>query len=765
MADSDRYSDAFESLDVATLPESIRAAIREIEAAAGAARVREWNPKNPRFVAVAVDLRIDLPTRGPIGGLDIRRIEPTIILIDTRDYPHDAPGARIDRMSFPTDKVPHLNPVAAGQPPWMCLHRGSIDDWFAEHSMREFVERVRGWYRDAACGRLMREGDVFEPTRLQNTKRTMVFSAAAITSVVMRRWATTGEAAHGFAFARLGGDGVKHTGWEAAVSISLMPFLMRDPRAEALDLARAMNEFSEDPNEVQRATLAICAWTAPRPVDRYFGRLPSTYGELVSFADELGIPLRAAMAELAAQGGQLLKSIPIALAIARPRPLQGTRSLIEWLCFAVLSDGELADTDLVFSLGHREPLTPDYAQTLSAVDKTSRLERPLVVGCGAIGSKVALHLAKAGFVAQRLVDHATLTPHHVVRHGLLGNSLGKPKADGVLDAIVELYPGQRELGTDATFGSIADVLADPAKLEDRTLLLDATASSSVQYQLIDAALPRALRVCRIEIAALGHLGLLAYEGDSRNPRLDDLQLHLFDMARTDAWISAWLRTHAKDQPTFEDIGIGLGCSSATFRIADDVVSHHAAAFSRSLRKLANQDRGHLVIVRDGEDNPTTRTFTIAPVTVLAVEERPEWTVRMAAGVVTSTRAHLDVRGHRESGGLLVGYVNLKRKIVYVSHALQPSRDSHGTREGFTRGVEGYPAAIKEIEARTGGILGYVGEWHTHPEGSTKPSPIDRGALAEIQHRLDAAGIPGVIVIVGPRSITAAMHPAGGSRKP
>jgi integrative and conjugative element protein (TIGR02256 family) len=765
MAEGDRYSDAFPAADLATLSEPIRAAISEIEAAAASARVLMWNPENPRFVAVAVDLRIDLPTRGPIDGLDIRRTEPVIFLLDRRDYPHDAPEARIDRVSFPADKLPHLNPVPPGQPPSMCLHRGSIDDWFAEHNVRELVERVRGWYRDAASGRLMRQGDVFEPTRLHRTKCTMVFSAKAISGFVARRWVTAPEAGYTFAFARLGGDGVKHTGWAAGLSISLLPFLLPDPPAELLDTARELNDLSTDPNEIPRATLAICAWRAPQPVDTYFGQLPSTYGELLSFADGLGIPLRAAMADLAARDAQLLKCVPIALAIPRPRPLQGTGALIEWLCFGVVSDGERKDDDVVLSLGHREPLTPDFARALSAVEKTDRLERPLVLGCGAIGSKVALHLAKAGFVAQRVVDHATLTPHNVVRHGLLGNSLGKPKADALRDEIIGLYPGQRDLGTESLFGSVADALADSSKLEDRTLLLDATASSSVQNQLIDAQLPASVRVCRIEIAVPDHLGVLAYEGDDRNPRLDDLQLHLFDMARTDPLISSWLRTHAKDEPTFEDIGIGLGCSSATFRIADDVVSHNAAAFSRSLRKLAKQDRGHLVLVGDGDATPTTRAITIPRVTVLAVEERPEWTVRVAASVVSFTREHLDVRKHKESGGLLVGYVNLKRKIVYVSHALAPSRDSHGTRAGFTRGVEGYPADIREVEERTGGILGYVGEWHTHPEGSTAPSPIDRGALAEIQQRLDAAGIPGVIVIVGPQSITAAMHPDGGGRKP
>lgn len=759
MADSDRYSDGWDVVDLATLPAAVCDAIREIDAVAGPSRVLRWNE---RFVAVAIDLRIDLPTRGPIDGLDIRRVEPVMVLIDTRDFPFDAPDARINRKSFPVDKVPHLNPVKPGAPPWPCLHRGSIDDWFAEHGMRELIERMRGWFRDAARGRLMRDGDVFEPTRPEVSRRTMSFAANAIDRIVMRSWGQTQEPGHGFTMARVGGDSVKHTGWHSSIAVSLLPFLMTGPDAELIDLARGVNAGITDPNEIQRIAVAVCAWTGPTPVSTYFGRLPSTYGELLTFADGVGIPLRVAIDELGQHDGLLLKGIPVVLGIHRPRPLQGSRSQVEWLCFMIVSDDEPDPQDVVLSLGHREPLTPVFARSLSGITSVSRLERPLIVGCGAIGSKLALHLAKAGYVRQRLVDHALLTPHHVVRHGLIGDYLGKPKAEGVREAIISLYPGQRELGTECLNSSFADIVAESAKLEDRTILIDATASASVQNHLVQAVLPSDLRVCRIEIADQGRLGLLAYEGRDRNPRLDDIQLHLLDLARSDATISMWLRTHGKEQPAFEDIGIGLGCSSETLRLADDVVSHHAAAFSRTLRRLADEDRGHLVVVDERDDTSSTRSFTISPVLVLPVEGRPDWSVRISASAVAAMRAHLDMRGHRESGGLLVGYAHGKRKIMYVSHVLKPSRDSRGTRSGFVRGVEGYPAAIDEIEQRTGGLLGYVGEWHTHPTGSTKPSPIDHGALAEIQHWLDAAGLPGVIVIVGPLSITAAMQAVGES---
>jgi len=756
MGESERYSDSWSTVDIASLPDTVREAIAEIDSATGPVRVLHWNVG---VVAVAIDLRVDIPTRGTVGGVDIRRSEPVLIVIDTRDYPNEAPGARSDRRSFPTDRLPHLNPVSAGQPPSLCLHRGNIDDWFAEHSVRELVERIRSWYRDAARDRLMRGGDVFEPTRLPATGYTMLFASRAIERAVVRRWGQTREPGHAFAFASIAGDAVKQTGWDASVAISLRPFLADVPDAELVDLARAFNEFSADDKNVQRSTLAICAWTAFTPVDTYFGRLPTTYGELSALADQLGIPLRAAVAELAAQGAQLLHGIPVALGILRPRPLQGRASLIEWLCFVIISPESLRDEDKVLSFGHREPLTPEFARTLSEASPIAALARPLVVGCGALGSKLSLHLAKAGFVAQRLVDYASLGPHHLVRHALLGEHLGKTKAEGVCDAILGLFPGQRDLGTEVVPRTLSDALADRSKLEDRSIVIDATASASVREQWITADLPADLRVCRVELASRGELGLLAFEGRGRNPRVDDLQLYLFDLARTNPVVSSWLRGHSKDKPDFEDIGIGLGCSSATFRMPDDLVSFHAAALTRALHRVADQERGHLVITSDSDREPATKIITVPPVTILSVSERPGWSVRIAASAMTSMRSGLVANGRRETGGLLVGYAHVKRKIVYVAAALAPSPDSQGSRYKFVRGVEGYPAAIEDIEIATGGILGYIGEWHTHPEGSTSPSSTDLTALETIRRRLAPAEVPGMLLIAGPRSITVVMSAA------
>src|SRR5215510_6357058 len=331
----DRYSAELVEIDRASLRPAVRDAVDAIEAAFGPVRVLGWND---RFIAVAIELRIDLPTRGTFEGIDIRRREPVLLQIDQRDFPSRAPFARPDRRDFPVDRVSHLNPVATGEAPWLCLHRGSIDDWFAEHSIRDYVERVRSWYRDAAAGRLMREGDAFDATRIEMSDRTMIFSARAMNAAVLNRWAQSKAAGYGFSFVSAGGDAVKHTGWATNVALSVRSFMLPELDDKMLEVARDLNVLTLERNDWPRSTIGIYAWTRPQPVATYFGSLPASYEELLAFADRLGIPLGAAIEDLIAADAQLLQGIPVALGILRPRPIHGTGSPLEWLCFAILAE-------------------------------------------------------------------------------------------------------------------------------------------------------------------------------------------------------------------------------------------------------------------------------------------------------------------------------------------------------------------------------------------------------------------------------------------
>lgn len=79
---------------------------------------------------------------------------------------------------------------------------------------------------------------------------------------------------------------------------------------------------------------------------------------------------------------------------------------------------------------------------------------------------------------------------------------------------------------------------------------------------------------------------------------------------------------------------------------------------------------------------------------------------------------------KEAGGILLGY---RRGLhIHVSDATRPQRKDVRTRFSFDRKDPHHQWYADELWNKSGGVVGYLGEWHTHPEQSPKPSSVDTG---------------------------------------
>jgi integrative and conjugative element protein (TIGR02256 family) len=132
--------------------------------------------------------------------------------------------------------------------------------------------------------------------------------------------------------------------------------------------------------------------------------------------------------------------------------------------------------------------------------------------------------------------------------------------------------------------------------------------------------------------------------------------------------------------------------------------------------------------------------------MLAAEDSGQWQVRLAAGVRAQLTEWLKRAGRNETGGLLLGFAHRKRRVIYVTDALPPSPDSQGSPFAFKRGVKDYPEILDRVEASTAGLIGYVGEWHTHPDGKARLSDTDMKAVEEIRANLDSVGLPTHVMV-------------------
>ncbi len=192
------------------------------------------------------------------------------------------------------------------------------------------------------------------------------------------------------------------------------------------------------------------------------------------------------------------------------------------------------------------------------------------------------------------------------------------------------------------------------------------------------------------------------------------------------------------------------------RLADEFVSYHAAAVTRRLRAYLSKGgpaRTDGVISRSfmSDDGDSQASLTMYAQTVV-FDAGLGWQVRVAARATDEMSVRMRRESPRETGGLLVGRLNATKKIVYVTRLVRAPADSRGTPYFFTRGTERLPDVLDHVERRTGGLLTYVGEWHSHPMGGLDLSDTDKEAVIKLRSILDPAGLPTLVTIVAPDGI-------------
>lgn len=782
MDEGNLYSAGYVKEDPSAWGPEIEAAFDDLRRITGSdVRCVRWNDD---YVAAAFTVKVDLPSRGPVGGIDIRAEEPVMLVFNRRDYPELAPMARSDRKDFPTSRLPHLNPVLPGQPPYFCLHRGSLNDWFAEHTLEDLVTRMRGWLRDAARNRLIPEGDRFEVTRIIDALGTAIFAPKAFEGWLGEGWkSTNGESGYGFLMMSLLDRDKRDPARDGGFPVKVWRFYSNEEDlSKSLEAVREINALISKTESVAPFCFGILCWSArDQPVGEYFGQLPQAVAELLELCGRYGIPLGEALSDYAGRGLQQVNGLPVILGLVRPQPLIRSESNIEPLCFVL--DGSSADFTerralpneaRVWTLVQRSPLTSELARNISGVAENEQPGRILLLGGGALGSKLALHYGRSGHTALTTVDPASLSPHNFVRHSLLSDRAGQNKADAIKKSIEAIYEGIPESEKPGAHeGSALDWIKGErrAELADYGLLIDATASGMVNEALVRANLPESLKVVRCGIADRGKVGLLALEGPRRNPRVDDLNILVYDLALDHPALGLWLdheRRQREEQvgPVLEEISIGMSCSSDTMRLADDLVSWHASTFSIGLRDVlsrppdgkagclilnyqAGKSEGHAVEGLVSQRIPV-EPFLVLPAQAVdgwSVCDAGGWQVRIHSRLVSVMRERLRRAAPKETGGLMIGVVHPNRRIIYVTRLLDPPADSEGTYSGFRRGTRRLRQAVAGIRRASGNLLGYVGDWHTHPRGSGHISTTDIRAMLQTKREFDTVGFPTFILIV------------------
>ena len=105
----------------------------------------------------------------------------------------------------------------------------------------------------------------------------------------------------------------------------------------------------------------------------------------------------------------------------------------------------------------------------------------------------------------------------------------------------------------------------------------------------------------------------------------------------------------------------------------------------------------------------------------------------------------------ENGGMLAGRYSADRHTVFIEKVVAPVEKLTG-RTTFMRNTNGLEKVWKQL-AKEG--LRYVGEWHSHPNGSTQYSNTDLTAMIDIEKEVTIENP--ILMIVGVRGCGLSAH--------
>lgn len=403
-------------------------------------------------------------------------------------------------------------------------------------------------------------------------------------------------------------------------------------------------------------------------------------------------------------------------------------------------------------------LNPSYYLTPALAATYGGYERPLAtnmtaIGGGALGSHVILNLVRGGVGKWSLIDDDILMPHNLARHALHGEWLGLPKAFAVAYIANTLtYNGG------ICSAIVADVLAPGEKgpvvsaaLESAEIILDMSASVSVSRSLSFARSSSGRRVS-LFLSPTGNDLVLIAEGTERNPRLDELEMQYYRAIAQDGRLAGHLRGADVRRQRY-----GQSCRDLSVSIPQELVALHSALASRAVRTVVGSSEPRISVWRADELGNVTHV-AIATATTKSVVVG-DWTVSISEALIAHLQELRAGKLPRETGGVLLGTFDFAHHVAYVVDTVPSPRDSVERKTSYIRGHHDLRERVSAINSATDGMLEYVGEWHSHPRGtSTDLSSDDERLLHWIRDAMGIEGLPAVMLIAGDEEVTLAFAP-------
>lgn len=680
---------------------------------------------------LVVTLNVERPQR---CVHDIRGEEQVSLTFTVND---EAPPSVIpSREDFPN--VPHLMIGASSERRPLCLYEEPWEHARIHWTPSRFIHRIHFWLTRTAEGTLHAEDQPLEPL-LAGSEGWLVCSDALIADIVAKKLtvklcrapAENGERPLLFTIKDARHPALKVTHLALVVECSpQLHGIIRIRPGSLRDLIEYSTEAGADLKAILRDTLK--GWLMEHPTHNFH---------------KLNLLILLVLPKMRARGGAIqsteyrafitvksIQDIGVALDVYEVR--EGNVGLM--LNPADCNDLKLTEIKLgmVDCIPEFDPI---FAATLSGTKKVD--ETIFLIGAGAIGSQVALNLARTGISKWCVMDGDVILPHNLARHALDQRSIGINKAVALCEAITCILP-------EAQVKFIAANLSMREPNEDQSsqwagssIILDCTASMPVSRHLAQSDnYPRCISIF---LSPSGRSLCVLCEDGQRIHRLDWLEMLQYRA----------VLEHEDLHTFYESVDgktrYGASCRDVTSLIAQHHVGMWAALCCRLVREALQDESAKIVIASDtGEGGTRIMTASVAPPIKFQLGE---WQVQTDRTLIEKLGRMRRDRLPTETGGTLLGAFDMDRRICYLIDALPAPPDSIEESDGFNRGMAGLRGEIARIEKVTASQLTYVGEWHSHPDNCPASPSLDDVNLHQwLAGHMQFDGLPGVMLIIGDR---------------
>lgn len=401
------------------------------------------------------------------------------------------------------------------------------------------------------------------------------------------------------------------------------------------------------------------------------------------------------------------------------------------------------------------PMAPWRSQNLTAMEvlrfndtELARLQSGIsesgpdsvLVGAGSLGSAMLNIWGRSGWGQWTVIDKDHIKPHNLVRHAAYAQHIGFPKAEVVA-----------QLNEAVTRGAsvVVPICADACDISQEIVRNPLTAaklvvdvSTTLEYPRFASTMDDIGRHMSAFITPDGNAAVLLVEDEKRTVRLRALEAQYYRALIQESWGEHHLSGN------LGSFWSGASCRDISMVLPYSRVLGHASNLAEQVRLAA----GHSIpSIRVWSRDPDTGSVTTHGVPVFPEKHFhfADLVLFIDEGIEQKLRALRAKKAPSETGGVLLGYYDFNVKAVVIVDGLPAPADSKSTSAWFERGVEGLAAVVADASKRTAGIVGYVGEWHSHPPGhSAMPSGNDMVQLAYLASEMAEDGLPAVSLIVG-----------------